>query len=62
MATEEERLVEIRNLLILLLQKMGASSGEIGEVLNKDSSTIRRLSPPSAVSDAEVQAEVSGDG
>lgn len=54
----EKHLPRIEGLLVLLLQKLGATSSEIGTVMGVDDSTVRRNYPGGDVSPAEIQVEV----
>lgn len=53
----EKYLPRIEGLLVLLLQKLGATSSEIGNVLGVTSSTVRKQYPGGDVSPAEIQVD-----
>lgn len=55
-----EHLKRIEGLLVLLLQKLGATSDEIAHVTDQGSSTVRTKYPKSDVSPGELQVDREG--
>lgn len=53
----DKHLPRIEGLLVLLLQKLGATSDEIAQVMDLGASTVRTKYPKSDVSPAEIQVE-----
>lgn len=57
----EMHLPRIEGLLVLLLQKLGATSSEIAQAMDLGDSTIRTKYPSSQVSPARIDVNDDGD-
>ena len=57
----EKYLKRIEGLLVLLVQKLGATSSEIGAVMDLDPGSVRKKYPGGDVSTAEVNTKQNED-